>query len=375
MSSLAVLTTYKYKVVGLNLENLLFSLTSSGIALKNIKKRAKSLTFECNSQNDKLIRECTQNLGLSIRVISTNGLGKFIKSLPYRIGTILGIVYSIFCVCYFTNVVNKVDYVWEENHICTNGDQCIFRQENLDKIKTEIGKNIIVGEKINSNIKDIQNQIMANFELVETCIISKVGNCVTINLYEAVAKDVNNPKQIIAHQNCIIKSITTYSGKAMVKAGDVVKKGQVLVDCDGDVLPRASITAKVWYIGTAIHNCNQSMLVETGNTFVSSSIDFANFNLLKSEQCSYKYYKEQTSTVQISSTIIPITKTTHIYSELEIQDVYVPWEDVKFTVIAQSKQNALDKTNGSAIEVTYSIVSQNDVYKVDCYLLCEEQIC
>ncbi len=375
MNNLTVFTTYKYKVVGLNLENLLFNLTSSGVALKNVKKRAKSLTFECNSQNDKLVRQCAQNLGLSIRVISTKGLGKLLKSLPYKIGAMLGIVYSIFCVCYFTSIVNKVDYIMEDNHTCTNGDQCIFRQENFDRIKAEIGKNIVVGEKINSNIKDIQNQIMANFELVESCIISKVGNCVSISLYEAVAKDVNNLKQIIANQNCIIKSITTYSGKALVKAGDVVKKGQVLVDCDGDILPRASITAKVWYIGTAIHNCNQSILVETGNMFVSSSIDFANFNLLKSKQCDYLYYKEQVSITNISSTIIPITKTTHTYSELEIQNIYVPWEDVKSTIIAQSKQNALDKTNGSAIDVTYSIVSQNNVYKVDCYLLCEEQIC
>lgn len=375
MNRLSILTTYKYKVVGLNLENFLFCLSSSGIFLKNVRKKSKSLTFESNSQNDKLIRECAQNLRLSIKIVSIRGLGKWIKSLPYKIGATLGIVYSIFCVSYFTSFITKVDYVVEKDHICANGEQCIFKENNLQLIKSDIEKYISVGHKFDCDIKYIQNQVTSHFELVENCSIAKNGNSVQIILHEAVAKDVDKPKQIIAKQNCIVKSITTYSGKAMVKAGDVVKKGQVLVDSDGNILPSASIVAKVWYIGSAIHICNQTLLVETGKTSVSSSIEVANFSLLKSKKCDYQYYKEQVIITNISSTIVPIKKTKHIYSQLELQNVFVPWNDVKSTIMAQSKQDALSKTSGDVLETTYSVVSQNNMYKVDCYLLCEEQIC
>lgn len=375
MNKLSVLTTYKYRVAGLNLENFLFSLASSGISLKNVRKKSKKLTFEANSQNNKLIQECAQNLGLSIKIISTKGLGKWIKSLPYKIGALLGIAYSIFCACYFTSFVSSVEYVLETDHICTNGDKCIFEQDNLRTIKSEIAKYISVGKPFNADIQYIQNQITSQFELIENCTIAKNGNNIKVVLHEAVAKNVDKPTQIVAPQNCIIKSITTYSGKAMVKAGDVVKKGQVLVDCDGDVLPQASIVAKVWYVGTAIHNCNQTMLVETGKTCTSTSIELAKLSLLKHKQCNYQYYKEQITTTDISRAVVPIKKTKHTYFELELKNIFVPWEDVKSTIIAQSKQDALSKTSGSAIDVTYSIVSQNGMYKVDCYLLCEEQIC
>lgn len=370
-----MLTTYRYKVAGLNLENFLFNLAGSGISLRNVRKKSKYLTFESNSQNDKLIKECAKNLGLYAKIVATKGLGKWIKSLPYKIGTALGVAYSIFCVCYFTSFVNVVDYVIENDHKCTNGDKCIFKQENLQDIKTEIEKYVLVGQRFNNDIQYIQNQITSKFELVENCIIAKNGNSVKIVLHEAVAKNVDKPKQIIAPQNCIIKSIDTYSGKALVKAGDVVTKGQILVDSDGDVLPQASIVAKVWYVGTAIHNCNQSMLVETGKTFTSSSIEVGELCILKHQQCNYQYFKEQISVTNISSTMAPIKKTNHTYFELELQSVFIPWESVKSTIIAQSKKDAISKTTGNVIDVTYSIVGQNNMYKVDCYMLCEEQIC
>lgn len=374
MNNLGQLTTLKYKAIGLNLENFLFDLTSSGVYIKNVHKKGKTLTFEAHSQNDKAVKEFALRLGLSLKVVATKGLGAWIKSLPYKIGTALGIVYTVFCMMYFTSFISRVDYVLEDSHSCTNGAKCIFREENLNIIKAELEKTIQVGEKLNTNISDIQNHITANFDLVENCSIIKNGNHISVKLYEAVAKDIEKPKQIIAQQNCIIKNITTYSGKALVKAGDIVQKGQVLVDSDGSVLPSASIIAKIWYIGTAIHQCNQSMLVETGNKFISSSIRVANVDLIKNKLCNYQYYKEQITTQNISSFLVPITKKTHIFYEMQIQNVYVPWEDVKSSVIAQSKQDAMLKTNGSPVDVTYSIVKQNDMYKVDCYLLCEEQI-
>ncbi len=364
----------KYQIKGLNLENYIFNLTSSGICLSRVKKTKQTLTFIASSVNTKIIQDTAQNLGLSVKIIGQTGLIKIIKSLPYCIGSFLGLIYSFFCVQHFTGVVTNINYIIPQNHTCSNHSYCIFKNENLSQIKNYISDYIKLGKKYTATTKDVQNGVVANFNLVENCSIIKKGNKVIIELTEALGKNNMLPKQIIAQNNCIIVQITTLSGVAKVKAGDTVQKGQVLVDCDGDILPRANITAKVWYTGMAVHYSNQTMLVETGNTFTSTSINAFGKTLLKASDCPYAYFKAKTHNRYISNMLLPLQKTTTVYTELKLVQSHVPFKDVKNNILQKSKQDALAKTTGSPLESTYSIVYNGDIVRVDCFLLVEEQI-
>lgn len=364
----------KYKACGLNLENFLFDLMGANIELKKIKKRGKNLTFWSSSVNHKIIEQTALNCGLVLKVIGQGGLKKIVQTLPYKIGMLLAIIFGICSLTYFSHVVLSVEYNVDQNHVCTNGKQCIFLDENLKEIQSQIQKYITVGKKFDGNIKAIQNEVMANNTLVENCSIVKDGCNVKILLYEAVQKDAEKEQTILAKENCVIKSITTYSGKALVKAGDVVKKGQVLVESDNGVLPRASIIAKIWYVGNAFHNCNQTVLQETGNDFTTSKLSILDWDFWNAQTCDYKYYKLEKSETYATNMLVPIKITTYKYSELELVSKYVDFEQVKQSVLSKSKQDAIAKASGTPQEYTYSIVKQGDSVRVDCYLLCEEQI-
>ena len=364
----------RYLVTGLNLENFLFNLTSSGICVSGVKRKKNTLSFCASTVNNKVIIGIARNLGLSIKQVGQTGLIKIIKSLPYCIGAILGIIYSVFCVQHFTNYISVIDYVLEPNHMCTNHDFCIYKEDNLNKIKNYIAGYIQVGKKYTANTQDVQNGVVANFNLVENCAIKKDGFRVTIQLFEAVGKQAGLNTQIIATNNCVIASINTYSGKALVKAGDVVTKGQVLVESVGEVLPRANIIAKVWYTGMALHNCNQMVLKETGKTFTTTSIQVFGKTLLKHKSSPFKYYSSKTNSSYITNMLLPIKKVSQTFFELELVQEYIAFNTVKANVLAKSKQDALSKTKGTPIECTYSVVSQNNTVRVDCFLLVEEQL-
>lgn len=364
----------KYKVKGLNLENFIFSLTSGNISIYKLKRKKNSIIFSASSINNKQILQIANNLGLSVTVLGEVGFINLIKSLPYYIGIMLGVVYSALCLLHFTGYITDIQIIVPENHICNNTNNCLYCEDSINNIKNFIAQYINVGSKYSVNSYDLQNKVMANFELVESCSIVKTGNSVIINLTEASVKQGILPNQIIAKQNCIITSITTFSGIAKVKAGDVVVAGQVLVDSNGSVLPRANITAKVWYIGTAFHNCKQMVLTSTNNTFTSTKINVCGKTIINDEPCEYQYYTATTKKSYICNMFIPVTKITTTYTQMQLVEEYVPFDNVKETILAQSKNDALSKTNGSAQECTYSIVSQGDIVRVDCYLLVIEQL-
>lgn len=364
----------KYQVKGLNLENFLFNLTSAGISVQKIKRKQDVLTFVASSVNNSAIIACAHNLGIQIKIIGVSGLIKFIKHLPYCIGSILGIIYSIFCVWHFTTFAISIEYIVPQNHVCLNKNDCIFSGDNFLNIKKYISDYFNPNVKVKTNINQLQNAVIAKFKNVENCSIQKNGNRIIISLTEAVAKNNFINKQIVAPQNCIIYSITTLSGKAIVKAGDVVTKGQVLVEGENNILPRANIVAKVWYVSSVFHNTNQTVLKETGNKFITTSIEIFNKQVLKNKECPFKYYRLEQQSNYITNMLLPIKKNMYTFYELQLVNEYVSFESVKTSVLEKAKQDSLNKTSGSPLECTYSIVSKNNMVRVDCFLLVEEQI-
>lgn len=364
----------KYKVQGLNLENFLFKLSSSGIALGKVKKKKQTLWFTASTVNSSAISAIAAEFNLKLSVLGTSGFISMLQRLPYSIGSVLGIAFSIFTVMYFTSFIDSVSYVIPTEHVCKNDDNCIFLEHNLNPIKEYISKEIAVGKRFSGSTTSLSRELIAKFNLIESCSVKRVGTKVIISLTEAEQKQPQNYTKIVAENNCIISSITTYSGKAKVKAGDIVVKGQTLVEADDGVMPRAKIIAKVYYSGMSIHYANTEVLEETGKTYTTTALTIFNKTLLKEDNCPYKMADKVVSSSYITNLLIPLKKVTVTYKELRLTSKYIEFESVKQSVMEKAKAEALKQTNGSPRECTYSIVTEGDVTRVDCYLEVLEEI-
>ena len=92
---------------------------------------------------------------------------------------------------------------------------------------------------------------------------------------------------IVADKDCIITKINVQNGTAIAKIGDLVKKGDLLVE--GKIQGKyteaiyvnslAEIQGRVWYSKKAVANFKQTIEEQTGNQENKYSIKFNNFQI------------------------------------------------------------------------------------------------
>ena len=369
------MNSVKVKIEGLNFENFLFDLSAANIKMKNIKRKDKTMTFVVSKNNYKLCKEKAEKYNIKITVQKEFGIVNFIKKLPYCIGAFLGILFSIFFVWQSVSYVSNVEIALENNHNCSNENSCIYLQNNMQEIKKYIESlGLTKGIKITNNFEEIEQKVMANFALVKNCSIERIGTKVYVNLVEAKIEDKQNYSAIVAQKNCIITSITTFSGIAKVKAGDIVVAGQVLVEKDGNVLPRADIEARVWNVGTAWHNSKTNKLVKTGNVYKTNAIKFANAVIVPAKSSPFELFEKTMSEKYLTTNFLPIKVETTIYEEVKMTEIEESFEDVRAEIFQKAKNEALKQTVGTPIECTYSVVTEGNITKVDCFLTSVEKI-
>ena len=76
---------------------------------------------------------------------------------------------------------------------------------------------------------DLAADLVGNFDNIAHAHVKISGNTLVINLVAATNQMRKDKTNIYAQYDAVIKEITTYSGTALVTAGDVVKKGDLLV--------------------------------------------------------------------------------------------------------------------------------------------------
>lgn len=76
---------------------------------------------------------------------------------------------------------------------------------------------------------DLAADLVGSFDNLAHAHVRISGNTLVVNLVAATNHASGNKKNFYAQYDAVIKEITVYSGKALVTAGDVVKKGDLLV--------------------------------------------------------------------------------------------------------------------------------------------------
>lgn len=369
----------KYLATGLNLENFLFKLTSAGIGMQNVKRKKRSLRFTSSAANHKFITSQAEELGLEIKVTAKLGLVSLIGRLPYCIGGFLGLMFSAYFVFYMTRFITKVEIDVPQNHVCANGDHCIYKEAGQKEIKDYLkDSGLCEGKPIKTSVKNLQTDVIAHFRLVENCSIVKTGSVVHISLSEAAGKDESESyTKIVAESNGIIYSINTFSGKALVKAGDMVVAGQTLVEADGDVLPKADITARVWHYGTEIYDQNQLVAERTGKCKKTTTLSIFGKTIYGAAGPQFKLYQAEQQVAYTSpNNFLPIVKVTTTYWELQLKTKFVDFATVKDDVYKLAYNKALKGVpqDVQMLDCKYSQLAEDSLVRVDCYITVLQKI-
>ena len=168
-----------------------------------------------------LLREC-ERMGVASRICIKKGLPSLVEEYKSRVGLIIG------AVCAMAIMIISDNYIWDIRII---GNESVTYTELIDTLSS-CGLN--VGAKISElDVDAIETRTLIECKKLSWITINIQGTYANIQIREA-GKRPNEilgakPSNLVATRDGQIDRLELFSGNAMVRHGDVVKKGDILV--------------------------------------------------------------------------------------------------------------------------------------------------
>lgn len=290
----------------------------------------KASLFTCES----CIRIAAEN-GIKVTILKTTGFPFVFSKYKGRYGLILGSLIGIFLI--FASQL----FVWEITII------------GNEKISDAIIINTLAkyGVSEGAYIPDIDVSIIEQQLLIENTDLSSIsinikGSIVEIDLLERTyppdIAEANEYFNLVASDDGIIIRVEAINGSPEVKVGDVVVKGQILVNAfmrgrfDTDRLTHAcgEVYARVIEKYSITIPLEQTEKIFTGKTETITSTDILghSFDFFNKNETSFVLY--DTTVLQSDKTILgllktPVTVTIAEYQEYEMNQYTIHEEEAK----------------------------------------------
>ena len=215
------------EITGFSVERFMNLVTYNNIYLWDIKRNQNGVILKVSIRGFKLLKKYARKTGCKIKILKKNGLPFEIYKYKKRKIFAGGIIFFIG----FLYLLSS--FVW---FIDIKGNKKIDSNRILKFCES---KNLKFGcLKYKLNIKELERDLLNNFNEISWINIKLKGTRAIINIKEIISKqkiiDKRTPCNIIAKKNGLILNVITSSGTPKVKINDVVKKGDILVS--GEVL-------------------------------------------------------------------------------------------------------------------------------------------
>lgn len=358
------------EVEGIFVERFINICKSKGILLWNIKM-GKGVILHTNIgiKDYKNIRTIAKKTNTKVRIKKKCGIPFILNRYKKRKIFIGALAVAVIFISAMANFIWNIEITGNEN---ITKEEILMALEE-EGLKTGIYKGKIDTASIIQNIRLKRNDIAWMGVSIEgTNAIVKIKE--STQAPEILSQD--EYCNIVAEKDCIITKISAQNGTAVVKTGDIVKKGDVLVNgyLEGKytgiryVHAIADIEAKVWYSKKEKFYYNQQKPRETGNVEEKYGVNINNFkiNFYKtlSKFENYDTINESKRLKLFSNFYLPIeiVKTTN--KEYVIEDVTYTEQEL----IEISKQKMEEELISQIANKENIIDEQVNTYPNDGYM-------
>ena len=344
---------------GYYIERFINSCLNKKLLLWNIKREKSSFLYANIGINSfKQIRKIAKETKCRIKVIEKKGIPFILHRYKKR-----KLFLALLLVLMITIVISS-RFVW---NIEITGNEKINSEELIKDLNQQGLKTGMLKSKV--NIKNIINNIRLSREDIAWIGIELEGTNAKVNVVESDPKpdivDQEDYCNIVSNKVGIITKIVPSNGTALVKVGDIVKEGTILIGgwLEGKytgtryVHSSGEIQAKVWYSKKEKMQLISSVKKETGQEETKYAINFNNFriNLGKSIPKFEKYdtINEKKKIKLFSNFYLPIEIEKNLYKEVEIEQI--EYEEGKAAQILTEK---IEKELKEEISNTENIVNK-----------------
>jgi len=366
-------STYKISVKGLNLHHLIDYFQKEKIHLIELERiNQKHLTCII-SKNDYLKLKKTELFkSYKIRIENRFGLESYSRKILTKIGLILGIIVCLFTILPFTNSICDV-YIPHKNHTCSNGENCIFTENNIKLLNESLNSlGIYKGAKINKLISntEIKHKLMLEYKQISDVSIQRKGVCLYVNILESKLPTNQTAQNLIATEKGIVIKTDVTSGKLKVKIGDVVLKGDTLIENTGNPAC-GTITLRSFFNESIIYNEEQTNYKRTGKSKTFNNISFFNLSSKSKNNINYQIYETDSSVFYpFKNNLLPIKIHRTTYYELEKIINTIPFDLVKDSLYEKLREQTRLKLpiNAEEKNTTYTLKQEGSRYLINCYI-------
>ena len=232
-----LLGTYKVSFESEDVENVLTKIFKSGIAINKIKRISEtSVCFFCYKNSINRIISIFVVCGITSYNTSRVGIVTHLRGYKKRVGIPIGVV------IFFTSMFFVSSFIWK---IEISG--CESKKES-DVIRNLYDCGFYIGIKKSSyDVSKVENIFLSNNRDFSWISINVKGTTAYIELRENDRKvrelNTSYPSNIYASRDGIIASVDAYMGYSVVKKGDTVTAGDLIIS--GEYTDRYGVEYKL----------------------------------------------------------------------------------------------------------------------------------
>lgn len=333
------------EVEGYFIERFINICNSKKIFLWNMKRKHSTIIrVNIGIRDFKRIKEIAKKTKCRVKIQKKRGIPFILHKYKKRK------IFAIFFVLLIIAVITLSNFVWNIEVI---GNNKISAEEIINDLADD---NFKVGtSKTNLNIKNIIDKIRLKRSDLAWIGIDIKGTNAIVKIVEADLKpDIIKEEEycnIVATKDAMIVKINAQNGTAVIKEGDIVTKGTVLIQgwLEGQftgiryVHANGEVQAKVWYSQKVSVPLKQTKKIKTGKEENKYSVKINNFeiNLPKGVPKFQNYDTIETSKKLklFSDFYLPIEINQKTYQEYEEQEITYSIEEAKELGITQADES------------------------------------
>ena len=356
----------KLKIEGLNSGKILNRLIEEGVFLKNVKEKKKYIIFEIDEKDEGLLKNVCKKFHKRYEILEKNNVRLAIKKSRFYFGFLLAVllvsifIFSFNLYVFEVNLKVSGDFNFDtaevEKLLKENGIYSGMKKENLDKI-------------------ELQNLIISSQDNIAGCSIKQIGGKVDIEIYPAVLKGEVSKENVYSKYNAVLTKVDVFAGKTNLKVGDFVKQDDLLIENDNGA--NGEIWGKIYFSDYLIYNENQTIKEFTGEFIEKTSISiFDKILSQKPKNINYLNFVEENCVFYVSKyNFIPVKFIKTKYREFVYKDTIIKFSEkeneLKEKIYNEVMNKVDEKFKDKITNITYSVVTENNLTRLDCFIECE----
>ena len=352
------------KIVGTNFASLLNQLAREGVKLRNTKRTDDTTLFISITANNAdttfaILQKRCYNYSVT-RKIGFNAL---------NIGVFAGILLVLVafgvlsCFCFGVKINSENDYI-------------------VSKVQQILNKEAVVGKTWGAIDNDkLEQTLRESIEDIGLVSVSRRGAFLWVNFSDITppseVENEINTSGVFATQNGVVSRIFVHSGTALVKEGDTVSLGQMLIapyteDEEGNQTPavaRGNVYLFVWDSATVEFRENDMLATRTGRTQHFAKITFRG-NVLSdnSGEIEFENYEIERK-IEYLSNVMPLKIEYITVYETEFVPVHREFKDEEQALIYEAREKVLAGENEAEIlDERHTVSLSGDTYYITYYV-------